>query len=121
MDGQIPPAAHADLLLIVKGWRDSLKELAESGKLGLLPASGKFSYVITVDGMEESELNDQAKALKQFLPNLPYSKNSLKQCLERILGIVPQIRATCVLPWGLATALDLLCSMRMKHRKSRNF
>jgi hypothetical protein len=108
MDSQIPADAQADLLLIIKGWRDSLKELANSGKLGLLPASGKFSYVVTVDEMNENDLNDQAKALKQYLPNLPYSKNSLKECLDRILDLVPQIKATCVLPWGLAKALDLL-------------
>jgi len=110
MYSQPSPGVRDCLLTIITGWRDTIQALTNAGKLTLLPASERFSYFVTIDGMDESELkqNTQASALKDQIPELPFAQRSLKECLDRTLTLDTQIRAMCALPWGLAKAMDLL-------------
>jgi hypothetical protein len=108
MKETMPAEMHAELVAIVGEWRETVKLLDRDGKSHLLPASDRFNYVITIDDMAEDELADNPKTLKGLLPDLPYVKQGLKERLKNIIGTVPQIKATCLTPWGLSKALDLL-------------
>lgn len=108
MTGNIPTEAQSELVIVAREWRETLRLLDARGHLKQFPPPDRFSCVIGLEDRDESKLDDNEKALKQHLLTLPYTDQSLKKRLEQILSMVPQIKATCVTPWGLAKALDLL-------------